>query len=97
VPRLLRSGAALRCQGSAWRYTRHACEQFASLKKVKVELALCTLRWLCHDDVRPTQSNKWPSVWRIGRASEDSRGKCFGTANVFRIFPFYVSVVDGSC
>jgi hypothetical protein len=37
-----------------------------------------------------------PSVWRIGRNSEDSRGNCFGTANGFRIFSFYVSVVDGS-
>jgi hypothetical protein len=37
------------------------------------------------------------SVWRIGRASEDSRGNCFGTANGFRIFPFHVSVVDGCC
>jgi hypothetical protein len=32
-----------------------------------------------------------PSVWRIGRASEDSRGNCFEAANGFRIFPFYVS------
>jgi hypothetical protein len=45
-------------------YTRYAtCVQFVRLKKVKVELTLWTLRWLCHNDVRPTQSNKWHRVF----------------------------------
>jgi hypothetical protein len=50
------------CLCSAWyvKCTWHAtCVQLASLKKVKVEPALCTLQWLCHNNVRPTKSHKW--------------------------------------
>jgi hypothetical protein len=38
--------------------------QFAGLKKVKVEPTICTLRWLCHMDVRPTKLHKWHRVFR---------------------------------
>jgi hypothetical protein len=42
------------CLGSVW--------GVRAMKKVKVELALCTLRWLCHNDVRPTKLPKWHRV-----------------------------------
>jgi hypothetical protein len=46
--------------GSAWGIRDM---QFTGLKKVKVEPALCTLRWLCHNDVRPTILHKWHRVF----------------------------------
>jgi hypothetical protein len=71
--------------------------QFVGFNKVKVEWALCTLRWLCHNDVRPTKLHKWHRVFGELGALPKIREEYLGTANGFRIFPFYVSVVDGSC
>jgi hypothetical protein len=37
--------------------------KFAGFIKVKVEPALCTLRRLCHNDVRPTKLHKLQGVF----------------------------------
>jgi hypothetical protein len=80
-------------------HTWHAtCVQFACLKKVKVEPALRTLRWLSHNDVRPTKSHKWHRVFGELGALPKIREEIVSELQMgFRIFPFYVSVVDGSC
>jgi hypothetical protein len=56
VPRLWK-GAAFLCLGSAW--------GIRDMKKVKVEPAMCTLRWLCRNDVRPTKLHKWHRDIRV--------------------------------
>jgi hypothetical protein len=71
---------------SMWHAT---CVQFASLKKVKVELALCILRWLCHNDVRPTQLNKWYRVFgELGALPKIRKENVSELQMVFEFFRF---------